>query len=411
MAREGLRVLMINDHIEFGGGGDAVFQLEREAYEEVGHKVFTFSQGTDGGSAIQENDFVALESSSRLLQKVGKFLYHAGVARSLRAIVRKIQPDVVSVHLVSKYPLSIYPALQGHFCLQTLHGPNLFCTTAWGCTRNGASCELGIGLKCYKRGCAPVADTLLYMSLYRRLAGSVKRSVSLFVCPSKNIQASAESLGFMPTEFIPLGMDESFASAAPADQDGPPVVLFVGALVEQKGVHILLEAFKSVVSHISNAKLVIAGRGVMEAALRARAAALGISGSVEFLGFVKHAETVDLYRRAHVLAVPSIWREQFGLVGPEALACGVPCVGSDSGGIPEWLHDGEWGFIVPPRNPEVLARKLIALLENRELRLSFGAKGRAYARLQYGPRKYKENRLRLLGAVQETRSGGRLSGW
>ena len=124
---------MINDHIHFGGGGDAAFRLERKAYEDAGHEVFTFSQALDMPTDVSDRDFVLLESKTRLLQKAGKFISAPKVTRAFRDVLRSVRPHFVSVHLVSKYPLSIYPQLSGYYVVQTLHGPNLFCATSWGC--------------------------------------------------------------------------------------------------------------------------------------------------------------------------------------------------------------------------------------------------------------------------------------
>jgi 1,4-alpha-glucan branching enzyme len=226
--------------------------------------------------------------------------------------------------------------------------------------------------------------------------GSIKRNVDLFVCPSEHLRDSAESLGFTPAEFISLGIDDQFKEEPNSVRERPLKVLYVGALVEQKGVHVLLDAFRSVLIRVPDAQLVIAGRGIMSESLRKQAMNNGIGDRVKFLGFVEHSKIAHLYRQAAVLAVPSIWKEQFGLTGPEAMACGTPCVGSDFGGIPEWLHNRKWGFTVSPRNPEALADRIVVLLKNRDLHQEFSDRGRVWALKQYSPDKYRENRLRLV---------------
>lgn len=390
------RILMINDHIHFGGGGDAAFRIEKQAYEDRGHRVFTFSQSANEIEDLNDMDYVAVESDSRLARKVGKFFYSKNVAAKFSAVLDSVRPDFVSAHLISKYPMSIYPQLGNVPVVQTLHGPNLFCATSWGNQKNGDACEMGVGMKCFTRGCTSLSTAALYSSLYSRLLKYVKNNVDLFVCPSAHLRDSALSLGFTPAEFAPLGIDKQFESEPSLERDGVPKVLFVGALVEQKGIDILIDAFTHVVAKVPNAELVVAGRGPMSGALAQQVVDGGIEKNVTFLGFVEHSEIAKLYREVHVLAVPSIWKEQFGLVGPEALACGTPAVGSNIGGIPEWLRDGEWGFLVPPRDSGVLAEKIIALLENADLRRKFGARGRAWAIEQYSSDKYRDYRLHLV---------------
>ena len=385
------RILMINDHIHFGGGGDAVFRLEREAYERAGYDVYTFSQATARPADATERDTVHLESRSRALRRMRKFVGHPGLARTLRDFVGTVQPDLVRVHLVSKYPLAVYAALRGRRAVQTLHGPSLLCATSWGnLRRDSTPCELGIGMKCWRRRCMPLTGALLYAHMNVGVSSRLRTSVDWFHCPSVQIQSRAEALGYTPTRYIPHGIDEPFVACEPATHDGLPVVLYVGALAEQKGVMYLPPALEIIRSAVPGVRLVLVGRGACEVPLRREFERRGLTEHVEFRGFVAHEDMVAVYRSAQVLVMPSIWWEQFGLVGPEAMACGVPCVASNVGGIPEWLADGERGFLVPPRDAEALAERVIRLLEDRAHRLQFGAAGIAYARRVHDPAKYQQ---------------------
>lgn len=391
-----MRILMINDHFHFGGGGDAVFRLERQAYESEGHEVFTFSQSQSASDGSAERDAVCIEHKSRYAIKAGKFLGAPHVYHALEDLLERIKPNLVRVHLVSKYPGSVYPALKGYPVIQTLHGPNLFCATSWGNLRSDSSdCELGIGSKCWSRGCMPMSGMLLYSLLDWRVTSQVKQTVHLFHCPSRHIQDKAEHLGYGPTLHVPLGIDPAFMNCESATHEGPPTILYVGALVEEKGLLTLPEAMHKVREHVPDVKLVLCGRGALAGRLESEFRARGLADHVEFKGFVDHAAVTAHYLRAHVLVLPSIWAEQFGLVGPEALACGVPCVASSVGGISEWLRDGEWGFLVPPRDATALAARLVKLLSDRDLRLAFGAKGRTFARTVHDPEAYKRRWLDL----------------
>lgn len=388
---------MINDHIHFGGGGDAVLWLERQAYEKVGHEVFTFSQSTNTDELASYNDFICRESEKRLVQKIGKFIAAPRVYKSLKRILEKVKPDLVRVHLVSKYPAAIYHALSGQNVIQTLHGPNLFCATSWGnLKRDSSDCELGIGLKCWHRGCTSFTNASLYSWLDYRTQSKVKKVVKLFHCPSKQIEQKAKSLGYGPSAHIPLGIDQTFMTVEATSHEGPPRVLYVGALVAEKGLLTLPDALQLIKQKVENVKLILCGRGVLEGRLRQEFAERNLSENVEFKGFVPHSEVVKYFKKVHVFVLPSIWAEQFGLVGPEALACGVPCVASRVGGIPEWLHDEKWGYLVSPRDPVALAERVVRLLKDRMLRLEFGAAGRAYARQVHNPELYQQRWLELI---------------
>lgn len=396
-----MRVLLINDHIHFGGGGDAVFRLEREGYEKAGFEVYTFSHAPASATEAGPHDIVEIESKSSIVCKLGKFIAAPSVSRSLRSTLKTIKPDLVRVHLVSKYPASILPELWGYRSIMTLHGPNLFCATSWGNLKlDSSECELGIGLKCWERGCIPLSNALLYAQLYARLRPSLRNGHFLYHCPSRHIQEKIEGLKLGPSFQMALGVDQKFMDCAPATHDGRPTIVFVGALVEAKGVLVLPDALRLIRQEIPEVKLVVCGTGVAAERLRTEFACRNLMDHVELKGFVGREEIIREYRNAHVLVVPSIWSEQFGLVGPEALACGVPCVGSRVGGIPEWLSDGEHGFLVPPADSGALARRTVDLLRDREMRLRMGYAGRQYARRVHDPDIYKRRWVEIATASQ-----------
>jgi glycosyltransferase involved in cell wall biosynthesis len=224
----------------------------------------------------------------------------------------------------------------------------------------------------------------------------LRQTITHFISFSRHLCRSVQGLGFQAISFMPLGIERRFQELRPQGLSGPPTILFVGALVPQKGVHVLIDAFVRIKRQIQNARLVIAGKGIMEPALRLKAESYEFSKDIKFLGFVDRANIPGLYRQAHVVAVPSLWKEQFGLVGPEALSSGVPCVGSKIGGIPEWLHDGKWGFLVPIADSSLLAERIALLLTNDELRVRFGNEGRQFVLREYGPERYERNLIACL---------------
>jgi len=126
-------------------------------------------------------------------------------------------------------------------------------------------------------------------------------------------------------------------------------------------------------------RLHVVGSGPLRQAAASRAAALGIGARVTWELGVASTEIPQRLRQFTVLVQPSLtrrnWKEQFGRAVMEAMACGVPVVGSDSGEIPHVLRDA--GIIVPEANPLALRTALERLLGNRELRQDLGQRGRA----------------------------------
>ncbi len=111
--------------------------------------------------------------------------------------------------------------------------------------------------------------------------------------------------------------------------------------------------------------------------MRSYCDARGIARAVEFLGWIEGGDLLAAYTRARVLAVPSVWPEPFGMAGPEALAYGIPIVGSDVGGIGSWL-DSSRGALVPAGDAVALAAALGRYLEDASLADAAGAAGRGF---------------------------------
>jgi D-inositol-3-phosphate glycosyltransferase len=162
--------------------------------------------------------------------------------------------------------------------------------------------------------------------------------------------------------FTPGTPDDRRAARAALGLAPGPVLLAVGRLDPIKGADLLLE---SLARMRTPATLVLVGgdpRGDPELErLRARAAALGLSGRVRLPGAVPQEELPRYYQAADALVVASRY-ESFGLVAVEALACGTPVVASKVGGLPSIVRDGENGVLIPWRRPEAFAEQLDALL-------------------------------------------------
>jgi glycosyltransferase involved in cell wall biosynthesis len=153
-----------------------------------------------------------------------------------------------------------------------------------------------------------------------------------------------------------------------------PVILFVGRLVEDKGVKYLLRAFSEVVEEIPEAKLVIIGKGSEEKELKKLQESLGLP-QIFFLGTVETKFMPNIYAGCDVLVLPSI-HEPFGNVVIEAMAAGRPVLGSYVGGIKDTIAHGETGYHVQPGNSKQLSTYLVRLLENASLRKSLGENAR-----------------------------------
>ena len=198
---------------------------------------------------------------------------------------------------------------------------------------------------------------------------------------------------------IPLGVDvERFSPATKRLVAQPAVIGYAGRLAPHKGVDVLIDAL----TRIEDVVLRVAGAGPAEAALRAQACALGVADRVDFVGGIPQEELPAFYQGLDVLAVPSLptpgWREQFGRVAVEAMACGIPVVASDTGALPDVV--GGAGLLVPPGAPDLLAMSLVSATTPSPQRESLLEQGLARARACSWPEVAKAHRRLYESAVR-----------
>lgn len=209
-----------------------------------------------------------------------------------------------------------------------------------------------------------------------------------------------------PIEICPLAIEDR-TPPNPAGRHeldeavGAKSVLLVGRMAageRYKGHDALLEIWPRVTAAIPDARLVFAGDGDDRARLVEKAAALGISDRVIFTGFLPVDALDHLYNRAAVFAMPSRG-EGFGLVYLEAMAHGLPCLGSIHDAASEVIEDGVTGALVDQANGSALADVVTRWLSDEDMRRRLGRAGRERVRRHFT---YGQFSHRLTGLLQRS---------
>ena len=211
----------------------------------------------------------------------------------------------------------------------------------------------------------------LIPTIYQRRLSQLQAYASGFLCVSQFVADRLAAQGFPKSKLITHYIGIDLAQMMPPHQ-GNGRLLFIGRLIDKKGVDVLLAAMRRL-QNAQNSKvpdgkapgLDIAGAGPLEGKLRAQAADLP---SVRFLGWQTPQQLVSIMRRAQAVVVPSRIAadgdcEGLPTVVLESIRGGLPVVATNHAGIPEIIRDQESGFLVPENDPDLLAAALSVIVQ------------------------------------------------
>lgn len=354
-----MKLLAVTPYYPPDGGG-----LERYAAEtlsrlaEGGHdvRVLTFS---DGETDNEQQDGVEVERLDPLL-RLGNTPLHPTFPLHVDRRIDADAPDVVLAHTPVPFPA------EAAYLATARHGTPFVVTYHAGQLTGGTPLLDGLATAdrlTVQRGMLAGADRLIAVSPYVR---------DTALAPHED-----------RTTVIAPGVDAD--RFRPGEGQRDPVILFVGPVdstYRWKGLDVLLEALPHVLDRCPDARLEVIGDGD-------RLDTLGSSNGdgrhpVRFRGRVSDEALVEAYQRAAVTVLPSTSdAESFGMVLAEANACGCPVVGSEIGGIPSFIRDGENGHLARPGDPQDLAAAIVSLLEDPDRARRMGQRGREIVRREH----------------------------
>jgi glycosyltransferase involved in cell wall biosynthesis len=199
---------------------------------------------------------------------------------------------------------------------------------------------------------------------------TVIKNADSAIALTKDMQKAMLDIYDRDITIVPNGINLAEVPDEPAvrdEVDQGKRILYVGRLSPVKGVQYLIRAMKQVHDTIPDARLIIIGSGRERGMLEALSTELGIQEYVQFRGEVPHESVLSFMQQADVFVLPSL-SEGFPMVIVEALACGLPVVGSRVGGMPEIITDGTNGYLVEAKDVRALAEKILFLLHDEKLR-------------------------------------------
>jgi len=254
----------------------------------------------------------------------------------IKKILKSEKPDLVHTNGIKSFSSSLFSAINKlqipH--VHTLHDYELI--SRWvGLFRNGKPfSDLNVPDKCYM--------------MYSR---NMSSKIDVVLSPSKFVMNFHTKFGFFKNSskyIIPNGTQTDY-SHIPKTYNSKEFI-FVGQILENKGVHIAIKAFKKISD--KDARLHIVGTGPFVETLKQ---IIGTNKNIILHGYMEEKKLNALYEQCSYSLMPSLWFETFGLVINEAMKKGLPVIASDIGGIPEIVQDGKNGFLFKPGDVDSLA--------------------------------------------------------
>ncbi len=308
----------------------------------------------------------------------------------LEAWLDEVQPDIVQFHQVENFHL-VRELARRYPSVLYIYNHLLTCpsgTRYWA--GPGQLCALTTGPACllnhYTQRCGSRRPQKVLSNYWKTVQSfQAAQAVGQVVVISDYMKETLVAAGY-PAQRVRTIYALTPSILAPAEPTVPPseenLLLFAGRVTEIKGLEVLIEALPLLKSPW---RLAVAGDGYRLPAAQARAGRLGLSDRIEFIRWVPNEGMADLYRRASLVVVPSIYPDPFVLVGIEAMRRGRPVVAFGVGGIPEWLQDGYNGFTCRHLDRADLAAKIDLVLQDPDLAARLGANGKLKAERDFNP--------------------------
>ncbi len=382
-----MRILIGHNYYQQPGGEDAVFRSEAAMLKGFGHEVCLYERHND-------------EIKSDILSRVShafSLRFACASYDQVRSLIRSFKPDVAHFHNIFfvMTPAVLYACKdEGVPVVVSLHNFRLMCLNGLF-FRDHKPCEdclhgsrlWGIIHQCY-RGSLAFSAAATDMADYhwrRKTWDSVvdRLVVATEFSRKKHIQAGIPSAKITVLPHFVEGPSTS-------TQDRGGYALYAGRLSEEKGIGLLLKAWR----HIKEFPLYIVGQGPMQKDIEAHIKDYGLT-HVKMLGFLESRDYLKILAQAKILIVPSVCYENFPRVVVEAYAYGVPVLANRLGTMEEVVEDGSTGLLFSNGDPQDLAVKAMDMVRDEKKYARICANARRVYDLKYTPTRHYEGLMNI----------------
>jgi glycosyltransferase involved in cell wall biosynthesis len=396
-----LSVLCVHNRYIQPGGEDQVFESEAQLLAQNGVRVEKVEEQTTYPSGLVRKIEAAMDC-------VWSRSWH----QKFKTLLRDMRPDVVHIHnFFSVISPSVYYACkeEGVPVVQTLHNYRLACPAA-SFYRDGKICEEcldrgpfhAVRYGCYRESKLATAALATMLEVHRRK----NTWTELVDCYVALTEFAREKMieGGLPADKIRVKPNFVLPDPGPRTSDGD-YALFVGRLVDLKGVGTLIKAWSKLPASIP---LVIAGDGPYRPEMEKLISDFKLA-NVDYRGRLSRNETLATMKGARFLMFPSEWYEGFPVTIAESFACGVPVLCSRLGGMQEIVDDGRTGLHFTSGDAADMAEKVQWAWSNPEETSNMGLEARAEFEAKYSAERNFGMLTEIYESVISRTKGARVS--
>ncbi len=357
-----MNILFLADFVfeDHPGGSRVVARELARGLALRGHAV-TFlvraKDGEPGSDTVRDGSRVV-----RYLVPPGGLRAYVKAGRDACArLLRETRFDIAHTHFAysAHGPLGVLPPVVPH--VRTFHG-------AWHDEGYVEDKQNSHGFKSYAvmQGHYVLRRGIEQQNLRRSRAALVLSDYSK--CELLRLRFPPERITVVPggadiARFVPASGGKAGIRASLGLPEDRPILLSIRRLAPRMGLDNLIHAMPAVLARRPETLLLVGGRGPERASLEQLIANLGLADSVRLLGFIPDDTLAQHYQAADAFVLPTVALEGFGLVTAEALACGIPVLGTDAGATPEILSRLDPRLLIPGSTPGALAAALLGFLE------------------------------------------------
>lgn len=402
-----MKICLVSDtlpgyHKKWSGAELVCWRLG-EMLRKEGHEVFFITSPFNKKKNVLQGKkvfplFTLLNIFSRFIPFFPSFFTHFPVdlfsILQATILLKRIKPDIVHFHAKKLF----LPVMTANIFLRistvfTVLDYFLVCPRNTFLKSDGQIC-LGVQgdncfkcLFCTKNFLKKMLQPLWLKKLLSRLRAQifyyfVNKKIDVIIALTKTSKKRlirkgiiSEKIKVVYYQLINSGINK--VNSSPCSNDY--TILFVGSFYPHKGLHVLIQAVPLVISkiHKANFKVVGTGDDIQKRKIKETTNNLGINEYIEFLGHKDNEEVLELITSSDVIVIAEQWLSDFGPVALlESVALGKPVIASKIGSAPEFIQSGYNGFLVAPNQPSQFAEKLIWVLRNRDLAMSFSRRAK-----------------------------------